>query len=522
MLKSILKKALSIMLCLSVVFSLLSVAAPTTSAAGTYTDIPVIYIEGQGTGLGIPDGNGGYDKIYGIEIPEDYIMNAVKENIDVFLLAVLTQQWGDFCDVLYEKITPLFAEIKLDEKGQPTNGSKETWDWSKETINASTVNGQYEFEQFRIHYDWRLSPYQIAEEVHDYIEAVLEVTGEEEVALFGRCLGSCITMAYMEMYDGEYIADHILYCSALKGVDFCSEAFRGNLYLEADGVERFVYDIDLGLSQVMTDFLQSFVTVANETQGLDLALWSINNVIPQIKYDLFPRVLRDTFGSFPSYWAMVSEECYEEAKEVVFSDADKELYADFIDLIDSYHYNVQVPAEEIIERQYEEKGIDYYNITKYGKQAIPVTSNSEMLSDSFVDIPGASLGATVGTVDEDLSDEYISNAVAKYISPDKKVDASTCLYPDKTWFVKNLDHKTFPDMMNIFFAEMVNYEDYSVDSNPMYPQFMVYDEETDSVSPMTAENENTTSRWDVSFWDALKKLFAAIIQLIKESAATTE
>lgn len=516
--KKLFKKALSMVLCLSIVFSVFAVAAPTTNAAGTYTDIPVIYIEGQGYGLGIPQEGGGYDKIYGLEIPEDYIMNAVKENIDVFLLAVLTQQWGDFCDVLYEKIAPLFAEIKLDEKGQPTNGSKVLWDWSKETINPSTVNGQYEFEQFRFHYDWRLSPYEIAEEVHDYIEAVLEVTGEEEVALFGRCLGSCVTMAYMEMYDGEYIADHILYCSALKGVDFCSEAFSGNLYLDADGVERFVYDIDLGLSQVMTDFLQSFVTVANQTQGLDLALWSINNVIPQIKLDLFPRVLRDTFGSFPSYWAMVGEDRYEEAKEVVFHGADMELYADFIELIDSYHYNVQVPAEEIIKEQHE-RGIDYYNITKYGKQSIPVTSNSDFLSDSYVDIPGASLGATVGTINDDLSEDYIAGANAKYISPDNKIDASTCIYPDKTWFVKNLGHTTFPNMMNIFFAEMVNVEDYSIDSNPSYPQYLVYDKTTDSIAPMTTENEDTTAHWNVSFWDALKKLIESIIQLIQESSA---
>ena len=54
----------------------------------------------------------------------------------------------------------------------------------------------------------------------------------------------------------------------------------------------------------------------------------------------------------------------EEAKELVFHDADMELYADFIELIDSYHYNVQVPAEEIIRKQYEEDGVEYYNITK--------------------------------------------------------------------------------------------------------------------------------------------------------------
>ena len=167
--KKFLKKSMDVFLSLVTVFSLFAVAFPSASALDVYTDIPTVYIEGQGTTLGIPNGDGTYEKIYGITIPEGYIEDAVKENIDVFLLAVATQQWGDFCDVLYEKFTPLYAEIKLDEKGQPTNGSKETWDWSKETLNANTVNGGYEFDQFRYHYDWRLSPYQIADELHEYI-----------------------------------------------------------------------------------------------------------------------------------------------------------------------------------------------------------------------------------------------------------------------------------------------------------------------------------------------------------------
>ncbi|MBQ8783497.1 MAG: hypothetical protein IJZ57_06985 [Clostridia bacterium] len=522
--KKFFKKSLAVLLSLTVIFSLVAVAFPSASALNVYTDIPTVYVEGQGTTLGIPNGDGSYEKIYGIEIPEGYIESAVEENIDVFLLAVVTQDWDDFCDVLYEKFIPLYEEIKLDEKGQPTNGSKETWDWTKETLDATTVNGGYEFDQFRYHYDWRLSPYQLADELHEYIKAVCEVTGHEKVALAGRCLGSCVTMAYLEKYGTEYVSDHILYASALKGVDFCSQAFCGNLYLEGDGVERFFYDIDLGLSSTMTDFLQSFLTVANETYGLDLALWSVNNVIPKIKYNLFPRLLRDTYASFPSYWAMVGEEYYDEAKSVVFDGVDAEVYADFIELIDSYHYNVQVPAEEIIARQYEE-GVEYYNITKYGMQAIPVTENTDVLSDSYVDVAGASLGATTGTVSTNLSDDYISvaeiNGTDGYISLDKKIDASTCLFPEQTWFIKNLKHTDFPDEVNVLMAEMINNPGFSISSNESYPQFLVYDVETHVISPMAEENKDTTDKWENSFWDALRKLFAAIIQMIKDAITPT-
>ena len=526
--KSFFKKSLAVFLSLTVIFSLIAVAFPSASALDVYTEIPTVYVEGQGYGLEIPQEDGTFKQIYSIQIPEGYIEDAVKENIDVFLLAVLTQDWDDFCDVIYEKFSYLYSDLRLDEKGQPRNGSQSTWEWSRDSIYyyPVTADGKYEFNQFRYHYDWRLSPYQIADDLHEYIKAVCELTGHDKVAIAGRCLGTCITMAYVERYGTEYISDHIMYASALKGVDFCTQAFCGNMYLPADGVERFVYDIDLGLSQTMTDFLQSFVSVANETYGLDIALWSINNVLPQIKYDLFPRILRATYGSFPSYWAMVSEDYYEEAKELVFHDADMELYADFIELIDSYHYNVQVPAEEIIRKQYEEDGVEYYNITKYGRQSVPVTNNHDVISDCYVDVTGASLGATVGTVNEDLSDDYIASVEAaglgRFVAPDKKIDASTCLYPEKTWFIKNLNHKDFPDEINLLMVEMINNPDFSVDDNASYPQFLVFEPEIQNVVPMTAENENTTVRWEVSFWDALRKLFESIFKLIEESMNEAE
>ena len=218
---------------------------------------------------------------------------------------------------------------------------------------------------------------------------------------------------------------------------------------------------------------------------------------------------------------MVGEEYYEEAKSVVFDGADMEAYADFIELIDSYHYNVQIPAEEIIARQYEEDGVEYYNITKYGMQAIPVTENTDVISDSYVDVTGASLGATTGTISTNLSDDYLAiaeiNGTDGYISLDKKIDASTCLYPDQTWFIKNLKHTEFPDEVNLLMAEMINNPGFSIDSNENYPQYLVYDVETQTISPMGEDNENTTDKWENSFWDALRKLFAAIIQMIKDA-----
>ncbi len=525
--KKITKKLLSIVLSTAILLTTFAFAVSTNAsdtAAGT--DIPLIYVVGQGNTLVVDNEDGSTTTVYPIQIPDGYIAETVKENIDVFALAVLTQKWDDFCDVLYDAMAPLYADIKLDENGNPANGSRVKWTWNLSKIKPNKVDGKYPTQQYEFNYDWRLDPYETADMLHKYIEDVMTVTGATEVALLGRCLGDCITAAYMEKYDGEYIADYISYASALNGATFCSKAFCGELYLDSDGVERYVYDLELMADKNINELIQAFVTVFNDTYGLDIALWSINNVYPDIYLDIVPRILRDTYASFPSYWSMVSDEDYEKAKDTVFYGVDKQVYSSFIEKIDNYHYNVQVKAPENF-TSYAERGITVANITKYGYQALPVTENADALGEDFCTVTAASMGATTSTINSVLSDEYLSaakeNGTDRYISPDRQIDASTCVLPNTTWFIKNLDHRDFPKIVDNLFDFIINTDDVTVFTDTeKYPQYLVYDSEANTLSPTTADNMNTTDRYDVSFFEALKKLLKGIFELIKNAIASKE
>lgn len=208
---------------------------------------------------------------------------------------------------------------------------------------------------------------------------------------------------------------------------------------------------------------------------------------------------------------------YDRAMETVFYGSDLNEYAGLIEKVENYHENVQLKFAESTKAQ-AERGIEFSNIVKYGKQSIPVTENSNDLSDALVTVEESSFGATAVKVGETFSEEYIDNAVvnstAKYISPDKQIDASTCLSPDTTWFVKNLQHKEFPECMNGLVSNIVNNEGYNVFSDNEYPQYLVYDKETDSMSAMTAGNYNTTVRWEVTFFDALKKFLSSVVKVV--------
>ena len=106
--------------------------------------------------------------------------------------------------------------------------------------------------------------------------------------------------------------------------------------------------------------------------------------------------------------------------------------------------------------------------------------------------------------------------VAPYVSasPDKQIDASTCLSPDTTWFIKNLEHTYFPDCVNGLVSDIVNNKDFTIDSNPEYPQYLGFDDATQTISPMVEENMNTTERYETSFIDALFTFFKSVFALI--------
>lgn len=522
--RKISKRILSVVLSLALIASTFVFASSTFAADAPGTDIPLIYVVGTGAHLIADNPDGTTRKIFPLQLPENFIMDTVKENIDVFAKAVITQEWDEFCDVVYNIMSPLYADLMLDENGNPRDNSRVDVSMAKDRINPAKTNGKYGTEQFRFAYDWRVDPYVTAEKLHQYIEDVLEVTGETEVALLGRCLGDCITAAYMDKYDGEYVADYISYASALNGAEFCTKAFCGEIYLDADGIERFVYDLELSTDTNMNELIQAFVTVLNETYGLDFLAWSVNNVYPDIYLKIVPRLLRDMYGNFPAYWAMVSDEDYIKAKATVFHGVDKEQYANFINIIDNYHYNVQVRAPEMF-NEFKDRGVNVANVTKYGYQTLPVVADADVLGEDFCTAYKASFGATTATIDTVLSDDYIAAAQAngtdKYISPDKQIDASTCLSPDTTWFIKNMKHANFPESINLLFDRIINIEGYNVFSDEEYAQYLVYDDETETISPMVPENMNTTERYNTDFFEALKKVIEFLFNLIKDSIANS-
>ena len=511
------KKFISLLLCFTILMSVVVCAVPATSATEDKIDIPLIYVEGQGATLYKNIGTPEKKKIYPIEIPEGYIEEKVDLYLPVFMKAFFTQNWDEFCVALYDCIVPLFYDVRLDNNGEAEEGCGVDWTWEGNLWDKK-VNGQYSIDDYVFKYDWRIDPWETADKLHAYIEAVKEVTGAEEVALLGRCLGANIVAAYMTKYDGEHVRECIFYASASHGAAMASKAFCGELYLESTGIERYVYDIELFEDATLEQLIESLVTLLQKTYGLDIACWAVNNVYKDIYLNIIPPILSETFATFPGYWSMVTEEDYEKAKDVVFYGAEDGEFDGMISKLDNYHVNTRLKMDETYARKSAE-GVEFSNVAKYGRQIIPVSKDNDLISDGTCEIAQSSMGATPATVEGTFSDEYIekakANGTSKYISPDKQLDASTCLFPDSTWFIKDIDHAHFPDYIEKIFVNIINIDGFTVFDNPDFPQYLVYDKSTDTIVPMTDANMNTNAKWDVSYFTALKRFIESLYTIIK-------
>ncbi|MBQ6624896.1 MAG: hypothetical protein IIX39_03665, partial [Clostridia bacterium] len=179
--KRIISVILTVSLIVSSVFSLSLFAFAQSKVDGT--DIPTVYVGGQGQTIYDKDGN----VIYPIDLSMDEVMAFAENNAETYLNAVLTQDFDEFFDELYNFLYPVLSTIALDENGDRTDGSYNEWSWSRDRLNGNKVDGVYPINRYNFHYDWRLDPLENAVLLRQYIEDVLYVTGENKVELIGRC-----------------------------------------------------------------------------------------------------------------------------------------------------------------------------------------------------------------------------------------------------------------------------------------------------------------------------------------------
>jgi hypothetical protein len=124
-------------------------------------------------------------------------------------------------------------------------------------------------------------------------------------------------------------------------------------------------------------------------------------------------------------------------------------------------------------------GVKLSFVSNYNIGLVPVYERSNLNGDMVLETELTSNFATVAPLGETLSKEYLDSVDRKLVSDDRVIDASTALFVDNTWFVKDAPHVAadygtgFSDFTFTLLESDVQPTIYTF---PQYPQFLIADE----------------------------------------------
>lgn len=511
------KRLISIFLSVVLVFSLIIPAFSWVDVNESKSQIPVIRISGDGEALYDSEGN----KIFhykdiaklvsgnnegGTDNSELY-KSMAKTLLPALTKGLATDNWDDLYSGLETEIGKIFANSLLDENGNVTNNSglsQSRIDEMEYKRNNSQKGdkGYFAWNDYWFRYDWRLDPMETADDFNSYIKDIKKSTGCEKVGIAATCLGTNIVMAYVAKYGIEDIQGIGFDGSVVGGAEILSEVVCAKFDVAPPALMRILQDVEgLGMFSI-DEFIMETIDMLVQTGLLEGVISTTETIFyDKLVEGTTSALALSTFYTWPNYWACISPEDYESAKHYVFGEEGSEKrvkYAGLIEKLDNYDKKVRRRIPELVQK-IKDGGANFGVISKYGYQIIPICASSDVVSDQFASVKRSSFGATTSSVYETLSDEYIAQKTAEgkghYISPDKLIDASTCLTPDSTWFIKGSSHSNWTTYeLKIMYDVATADRQLTVKDFP-YSQFMVYDTKADSLSPMTEENCHTEN-WD--------------------------
>ncbi len=504
------KRIFSVVLTLILVLSCLS---PTFATEPE--EYPTIYIVGAHTN---PIYNAQGEEVYPLKVD---FAGIIKETLgpccEDLAKGMVTGDYTDYAEEFNASWSPIFKDLILDKNGDVTNGSYTKFETQTSHLEGKTSG--YGVWDCRFWYDWRKSPIETAHELKVHIDTVLEATGKDKVQLIGRCYGANVIATYLELYKDhakQKVSDISYFSSSIMGIDFMSALFSGQIKLENEAFGNFLnyYIEEQGLigDETCAAFAVALVELMQQAKTLGLTGDAFLSFVNNFKAELFPLLLRNTFGGWLSYWSMVTPELYEQARDFVFDTEEvRAEYAGFIEKADEYYYTVSVNVIDTM-LEMKESGIKFNIFVKYNFPEFPLYEGATTQGDCDTSVYRQSFGATCADYDKVFTDEYLSSVSEenmKYISPDKKIDASTCMFPDTTWFVKDLHHNYFAPLETPV-VEIMRY-DLTV-NNEKYPQYMInVDNATLDVFEGTDEDYNKP---DKNFFTVFIDFMKAFVKLV--------
>lgn len=455
------KKILSAVLCLVLVLTLTVPAFASEEAI----KCPTVYVPGIASSYIYTDINEPSERID--EVDKEAVTAMIRDEIVPALIVYAADGDEDkLAHKISEAVNGVFEDWFNNPDGTPVGdaGAINTYP------DVISENSRLVFR-----YDWRGDPIVLAAQLNDYIDYVTKTAGTDKVALTSHSLGSVVILAYLSLYGYDKVAGIVLDSPVIDGVAYLGDLLCGETEITAQAFSLFFKGV-MGATEY-EDLVSSSLEILELSDVPELASDFLDNIFEKIGPVFFRETLVPLFGHWLTIWAMTPESKVEQAVEFVFGNSEDEDTLALKNKIESYNSLVRKDRKETL-LNFDKQG-RIAIISRYGFSSLPVTSSWELLGDSVIETKSSALGATTSIVGECLSDEYLEDKDMKYISPDKTIDASTCLFPEKTWFVKNLLH-TEAGVTGELQRQLLFGEEEATCDNSSVPRFTVYDYETQS------------------------------------------
>lgn len=460
-----LKKILSLFLSVILLFSL---SVPVFSASVcNCQEPPIIYVAALGSAKIIKDAGTENERILFRPDTGDVI----KRFSPVIAAAgslILTKDYDAFGDVLIDCVNDVFGDLALDG-----NGNSKPNVTSPEAVPESSDHGLHTSYYFG--YDFRLDPVENAEKLHKFIGEVKKLTNHSTVRFRASSMGGVVALSYMRLFGTSDIETIIFQCCPLLGTAVAGELFCGKVQIDKDALLRYG---EGALPALDSDFfggvLYALLEALNAAGVLNGLVNIADDLVLHLKDRVYNECLIPIFSTLPGIWSFVPDEYYEEAKS--FMKLDPTLQSGLIKKLDFYHYEVQSKAKELFESA--KRTTNLYILAGYNMQRTPLVTAYMNTSDGTVDTTYASCGAVCAPLGEELRKDYVQARFSdkNYISPDRMIDASTCLLPESTFFVKDMLHCKCHDGHAALYRLMFSSkEQFTVFDYPEYPQFLQND-----------------------------------------------
>lgn len=469
------KKVLAGILAVIMIVTMMPMAFAAEDAGYAYNEEPIVVVRGIDF-AGLVDGEG--NKAITVDVMD------IVDIIPTIGLQYVTKNKNAVVNTITDLGRDIFKNVVRDKEGNPANPDVTIPKYPESAANydlsgdewADTAVGLYrslskKYDPTRVYlytFDWRLSPDELADDLKTYLDNVIAETGATKLDVAACSMGGMITTAYIGKY-GADIFDTVTFLSgAHNGGHIVGSAFQGDLVIDGKALGDFLV--------AKTNGFVSFLIRIINALGITKKLANfVNDAISTYKDQIYGDFLRECFATAYGLWGLIPDEEFDACKGFFFDGVESE-YATALAEIEKVQEFVN--STDDIMADLHAAGVKVSYVSHYNAKQLPIYSKSYMHGDGVLETDRTGGYATVAKYGETLSDEYIAGRPAEYISPDKVIDASTCLYKDTTWFVKNAKHVGCKDgSEHTEFAIWLLTSDTqpTITSNAKYPQFLNVD-----------------------------------------------